>query len=149
MLMKLYKINDDKNVINKTLGTSTDIQVNFKHDIDEVRPQIVLVNDDNFTFTGFNYCHVEVLNRYYFIENVERLNSRMMRLNCLVDVLETYKDEILNSTCEMNRGIKTGDYLDVSIDSVVNPTITKHISNAGFVGEETLIMTTMGVADNG
>src|SRR5574344_1318486 len=108
----LYSINDGDNVINKNLVNGVTIPINLKQGFDIINPDIVLNGD----YRGFNYAHIPSLNRFYFINNVEQLNLRLVKLNMTCDVLETYKADILNSVARFKRNIKTGDFENISID---------------------------------
>lgn len=42
-----------------------------------------------------NYMYIKEFNRFYFIDGIVSLNSRLWALNCSVDVLMSFKEEIL------------------------------------------------------
>lgn len=112
MQMILYKISDSKNTLNKTLEDGLTININLKSNTDIVRPDILLSDIE----AGYNYFHLPELDRYYFIERVEQINNRLVKLSCKIDVLMTYKNEILSSNARFRRNIKTGDYIDTVIE---------------------------------
>lgn len=114
MELILYRTLDDNNVINKTLTNAMTVNINFKRDTNIVNPDIVLSGD----FRGFNYAHIPDLNRYYFIESIEQLNLHLVKLNMKCDVLETYKDAILNTNCDYQSNALDGDNVVVVPDSV-------------------------------
>ena len=95
MQLILYVTEDAKNVINKTLTNPVSMNINLKRDINIIMPEIVLNGD----FGGFNYAHIPDFNRFYFVDSVEQLNLKMVKLSLICDVLETYKTTILNSDC--------------------------------------------------
>lgn len=136
----LYSINDGDNVINKNLINGVTIPIHLKQGFDIVNPDIVLNGD----YRGFNYAHIPSLNRYYFINNVEQLNLRLVKLNMTCDVLETYKAEILNSNARFKRNIKTGDFENISIDYSNKTTSVKHVSNGAPLQGETMIIAVLG-----
>ena len=109
----LYSINDGDNVINKNLVNGVTIPIHLKQGFDIVNPDIVLNGD----YRGFNYAHIPSLNRFYFINNVEQLNLRLVKLNMTCDVLETYKSEILNLNAIFIRDSKDGDYVNIEASS--------------------------------
>lgn len=43
-----------------------------------------------------NYVHVADLSRYYYITDIEILSGQRLRISCAVDVLMSYKSDILN-----------------------------------------------------
>lgn len=136
----LYSINDGDNVINKNLINGVTIPINLKQGFDVINPDIVLNGD----YRGFNYAHIPSLNRYYFINSVEQLNLRLVKLNMTCDVLETYKADILNSNARFKRNIKTGDYENISIDHSNKTTSVKHVSDGTPLDGETMIISVLG-----
>lgn len=96
MEIKLYKTKDDNRVLNKTLT-------------DELSKQVELLSDYNFDdlnirLTGvtntlaYNYLYVPKLNKYYFITDVTYYAKNTVIIKCHIDVLMTFKTEIL--TCK-------------------------------------------------
>ena len=136
----LYSINDGDNVINKNLVNGVTIPIHLKQGFDIINPDIVLNGD----YRGFNYAHIPSLNRFYFINNVEQLNLRLVKLNMTCDVLETYKTDILNSNSRFKRNIKTGDFENISIDYSNKTTSVKHVSNGTPLQGETMIIAVLG-----
>lgn len=136
----LYSINDGDNVINKNLVNGVTIPINLKQGFDVINPDIVLNGD----YRGFNYAHIPSLNRFYFINSVEQLNLRLIKLNMTCDVLETYKADILNSNARFKRNIKTGDYENISIDHSNKTTSVKHVSDGTPLDGETMIIAVLG-----
>ena len=140
MKMYLYNVNDAENVINKNLVNGLEIDINLKASVDIVNPEIVLNGD----FRGYNYAHLPDLNRYYFIERIEQLNLKLVKLNLSCDVLETYKADILNSNARFKRNIKNGDYQNISID-YSNKTISTNYNSDGMpMNGNTMIISTIG-----
>ena len=136
----LYSINDGDNVINKNLVNGVNVPIHLKQGFDIINPDIVLNGD----YRGFNYAHIPSLNRFYFINNVEQLNLRLVKLNMTCDVLETYKTDILNSNARFKRNIKTGDFENVSIDYSNKTTSVKHVLNGSSLQGETMIIAVLG-----
>lgn len=140
MKMYLYHVNDAENVINKTLVNGLELDINLKSSVDIVNPEIVLNGD----FRVYNYAHLPDLNRYYFIDRIEQLNLKLVKLNLSCDVLETYKADILNSNARFKRNIKNGDYQNISID-YSNQTISTNYNSDGLpMDGNTMIISTIG-----
>lgn len=95
MIIDFYKINDVKNKINKTLGVPYTINnVFFKSgDVDIIKPFLRLSRD----MTQYNYCFIRELNRFYFIDDVVIENNGIRNYKLSIDVLMTYKTEIMNN----------------------------------------------------
>lgn len=95
MIIDFYKINDVKNKINKTLGVPYTINnIFFKsNNIDIIKPFLRLSRD----ITQYNYCFIRELNRFYFIDDVIIENNGIRNYKLSIDVLMTYKTEIMNN----------------------------------------------------
>lgn len=113
MQLILYVTADARNVINKTLTNPVSMNINLKRDVNIIMPEIVLNGD----FRGFNYAHIPDLNRYYFVDSVEQLNLKMVKLSLICDVLETYKTTILNSDCLYKTKVSAGDYGQIDLET--------------------------------
>lgn len=145
MLLTLYKTKDAANVLNKVLTEPKTVDINVRSDFDVINPVLFLMNEAGFNVRDYNYCEIPELNRKYFINEVTAVNNVVFRVDCECDVLETYKNDVLNSKARLKRNIKTGDYLDASLDMNVNKVSSTFESNKGFEGEPSLILTTVGV----
>ena len=134
----LYSINDGDNIINKNLVNGVTIPIHLKQGFDIINPDIVLNGD----YRGFNYAHIPSLNRFYFINNVEQLNLRLVKLNMTCDVLETYKSEILNLNAIFIRDSKDGDYVNIEANSD-NMIINTFKSDITLERDSNIVLTTV------
>lgn len=64
-------------------------------------------------------------------------------LDC--DLLETFKDDILQSKARFKRKLKNGDYVNVGGEKDIRTTITKSLSNYTMSDEHSIIVSTVGV----
>lgn len=145
MKMYLYSINDGDNVVNKSLSNQFEINIVLKSETDVVSPLILLETISGINYVDYNYCHIPELGRYYFISSIQNVNSRLWRLSCECDVLMTYKDDILTSDARLWRGIRTGDYANIVIDSSVVKSFSKHESGVTLdETERTIVLTAIG-----
>lgn len=143
MDLKLYRISDADNVINKTLGAATTIQVVLKRDFNIINPVIILRDLGN-NLQSFNYCEFPEFGRKYFVRDVVNISADIWQLNCECDVLETYKNAILEGRAKFLRKIKTGDYLEISVDSSYLKTISKYESDVTIEGQHSIVLSTVG-----
>lgn len=75
----------------------------------------------------YNYCSIELFgNRSYFIKNFEYVNNKLVRLYLHVDVLQTYKDMILNLTPVISRTNKLSSYTNVKDTTIIKDPKTKY-----------------------
>lgn len=109
MNVNFYNYNGANNVINKNLGTSTLIECNMEVATTQINPDVrVAFNDDNAPTTlDYNYCVVTLgsTNYPYFIDinNVVNVGKGVFNVPMTLDLLEFYKDKILDSTAIIER----------------------------------------------
>lgn len=51
----------------------------------------------------YNYMHIATFNRYYFIEDIVSFYNNMWEIRAKCDVLYSYKTDILNSKCILDK----------------------------------------------
>ena len=142
MNLTLYRINDDKNVINKTLVDGVTIPIMLKADVNIIQPELMLADLGVYNFNNYNYCYIDVLNRYYFIDKITSVNNRIWKLDCTCDVLETYKADILTANGIYNIEAKQGDYGTISANSSLN-IIEQFDSNKSLEINKSIVITTV------
>ena len=145
MELKLYAVNDGKNVINKTMTLKTTMEINLKSDVDIINPRLILIPNLPTGFSGINYAEIPELNRFYFVDSITNITGTLWQLDLSCDVLETYKADILASKARLYRNLKAGDYFNTALESSHIATVAKYASNKGISDSDTLIMTTVGV----
>lgn len=95
MTVIFYKYDGIRNKINKTLENGLSIQdVVIKNDFDLTDFEL-LIKNSSFN-SGYNYCYIQDLERYYFIESVEKMNGTIYKIRVSVDVLKSYASQIEN-----------------------------------------------------
>ena len=95
MTVIFYKYNDIKNKINKKLENGLTVNdVVIQNDFDITAFEL-LIKDINFN-SEYNYCYIQDLERYYFIESVERMNGTIYKIRLSVDVLKSFSTQIEN-----------------------------------------------------
>jgi len=144
MELKLYQTLDNENVINKSLTLIHTLNIKMKTRNSIVSPIIVLSNAGNKDYTNCNYCHIDTFNRFYFIRDIEILNDTNVQLSLECDVLESFKNDILNSSAEINRALKKGDYVNVNDATDLRKEIDIFESNQSFTEGKNIILSTIG-----
>ena len=95
MTVIFYAYNGIKNKINKTLSSGLTINdVIIQNDFDITNFDL-LIKNSNFNLE-YNYCFIPDLNRYYFIENIEKMNGSIYKIRITVDVLKSFSSQIEN-----------------------------------------------------
>lgn len=87
--------------IGKTLDAGTDFTCDLKADTSILRPTLVLQSESN--LSGFNYMYISDFQRYYFIDDIVSKNKVIWEVSGHVDVLQTYKQQILSNTAVLKR----------------------------------------------
>ena len=87
--------------IGKTLSVGTSYSCALKDDTSVLNPVIILQTSDN--IFSFNYMYISDFSRYYFIDDIKSLNNNRWEIHAHVDVLETYKTQILNNDVVLKR----------------------------------------------
>lgn len=96
MIINLYSIKDDYRLINKYLYRPLyQLDINILQSTNMLYPTLEVYSKNN--LQNANYLYIDVFKRYYFIERVETIRENFYRLKCKVDVLESFKDDILNT----------------------------------------------------
>lgn len=95
MTVIFYRYNDIKNKINKTLSGGLTINDVIMHNDFDITSFELLIKNSNFN-SEYNYCYIQDLGRYYFIESVEKMNGTIYRIRVSVDVLKSFSTQIEN-----------------------------------------------------
>ena len=95
MTVIFYKYNDIKNKINKTLSVGLTINDVIMHNDFDITAFELLIKNSNFN-SEYNYCYIQDLGRYYFIESVEKMNGTIYKIRVSVDVLKSFSTQIEN-----------------------------------------------------
>ena len=139
MQLILYNVKDSHNVIGKTLNEVSRVNITMKKTENIESPTIVLTD----TGLTYNYAKIPFFNRYYFIDEFKRGTNGLITLDLSVDVLETYKNDILSSPATITT--KTGlGYQDSSVDVDARKTITTQKSDTILGDETSIVLSTIG-----
>lgn len=142
MLLKLYETTEAMNVINKELAVKKEIDIRLRGQPDLINPSILLRGAEY--EGGYNYAMFN--DRFYFVESVELVSGDLFRLTLRIDVLETFKEDIINSNMRYRRNLKTGDYVASGFDEATTKTVKKIESDKELPEGSTLVLSTVGGA---
>lgn len=115
MIVKIYNNKSNKNIVNKKIEEVQEISFNFKDDSDITNPILILQS-----YKSGNYCFIPELKRYYFIDKIELMNGGFYKLYLEIDVLMSYKDEIMNADWYSVNGVNVTIPNEVDYDSLVD-----------------------------
>lgn len=97
MTVLFYKYGGLKNKIDKVLSNPLTVEnVIIKSVYNLTNIEMKLTNDN--LDDDYNYCYIQELNRYYFVEKITHNNGGIRVYNLRCDVLTTYATEIKNAT---------------------------------------------------
>ena len=91
----LCKNNSEPNKINKVLSDQYTLSGTLKEQTSITTPSIMIESENP---VGFNYAYIPDFNRYYFISDIVNISNNLWRINLKVDVLESFKSDILSSS---------------------------------------------------
>lgn len=117
MQLTYYNNKSDKRYVNKTLqrltleGHSNPVNIKLLDNVNLLNPTFKMSDKD--LYMTANYCYVDDLHRYYFINKVT-LSHGYALLECTCDVLMTYKEALKKRTCVIKRQEK--DYNLYQVD---------------------------------
>lgn len=103
-----FKYKGEKITVNKELNEPFTLIGSFYSTVDLINPIVVL---RGFDLTGYNYCYIEQLNRYYFINDVVLENNTDLRVYLNIDVIKTYENVILDSVATVSESSSAGKYI--------------------------------------
>lgn len=85
----------ENNIINKTIEVlDSDISCVVKGNISIEAPVLILAYDSNM-IDAVNYVKIPEFNRSYYISDIINLTGGRYEIRCKVDVLESFKNQIL------------------------------------------------------
>ena len=107
MLIKTYNYNGEPNRVNKTLQENEEYTGVLNSTVNVLEPVIRFRTRNVVTF---NYVYIESLHRYYFVSEM-RQDGDTCTVRLRVDVLQTYKENILASSATLTKGENVNNYL--------------------------------------
>lgn len=146
MVAKIYKTKSVPNVVNKTLSEIVTFEeVIFKEDTSLLNPTIIIngvSNASSYTIEDIgtsNYFSIPKVNRYYFITDITMMSGGRVAITGKVDVLMSFKTDILGSTqLIVRQEKKTNNYLidtDIPLSSkkqVIEHEFGDSIADSGY-----------------
>lgn len=94
MEITFYNNVSENNKIGKVLTDPYELEGTLRSQTEYISPVILFEFDP----TDYNYLYIPDFKRYYFINKIEWLRDDLFNVYCSVDVLESFKDEILALT---------------------------------------------------
>ena len=115
MIVKVYNNKSNKNIVNKKIEEIQEITFNFKDDSDITNPILILQS-----YKSGNYCYIPDLNRYYYIYKIELMNGGFYKLYLEIDVLMSYKNEIIKADWYSVNGVNVTIPNEIDYNSLID-----------------------------
>ena len=100
MQIKFYYNSSEKNKIGKSISRELTMNGNLRDECSVINPTI-LVEHSN--LSSYNYVYIPEFKRYYFITEMTIVRNNLWRISLKVDVLESFKTDILNLNCIVDK----------------------------------------------
>lgn len=148
MTITLYENKSEKNKVHKEI-TEKSVKVGRLRENTSIVTPMFTIEGVFSELSQANYIYVAEFRRYYYITDMVQIAGNLTQISCRVDVLMSFKDEILANTAVIARQeAKFNRYLnDANFKTYQNNiVVTKKLSGAGF-GEAGFILVTAGQAN--
>lgn len=146
MKVDFYYNASENNVINKHITKIKTSECIIKTDIDVKKPIIELTF--NADLHKANYVYIESMNRYYYISDKQNVVGNRFRVYCYVDVLESFKADILKEQVILasTENIGSNNYLPSTVwkSTVKDKTEIKTFPNGLLENGEWVLITAGG-----
>lgn len=142
MKIQLFETGSPRNSINKKLENMIEFDAQIKGDFNILNPVFRIITTEN--LTGKNYCYVPELKRYYFVDSIVIFPINIYVISFKVDVLETWKNDILKSKCSIMQQKQFNKYYNGNFPTQVNKEIDTYKSETEIEYEKEIILCTIG-----
>lgn len=89
----LYVCSSERQAINKNIGSAVTLSGALRGESSIINPSFLIEYTNP---SSFNYCYISEFGRYYFITNITSVRTGIWRIDCAVDVLMSFKNQILS-----------------------------------------------------
>lgn len=100
MTINFYKNLSEKNKIGKKLINKLSLNGNLREESSVTNPTILFEHSN---ISVYNYVYIPDFNRYYFVSEITNVRNGLWRVSLSVDVLESFKKDILNLSCIIDK----------------------------------------------
>lgn len=142
MIIKFLHNKSEYNTINKDFENVVEKNITLKNECDFINPYLVLRIDK--VLYSCNYAYIPDFKRYYFITGIEILSKTLIGVSLHVDVLESFKANILAGTAHIVESNGVNDYYSKDLDSLTTITSHKFTSNKELVSNPSKVLATLG-----
>lgn len=101
MNVKFYTNLSEKNAVNKNITLLDDFTGTLREESSIIDPVITFTSLSN--LSACNYAYILEFGRYYFVSDITCVRNNYYQVSMHVDVLMTYKDQILANSAIIER----------------------------------------------
>lgn len=109
MEITFFECNSPVNMVDKVVENGITVNGKLRENSSILTPSFNIESD---VIPSFNYCYIPQFNRYYYITDITSVNSKIVRIECKVDVLKSFSADIKNSLGKTRRAIKNNGYYE-------------------------------------
>lgn len=103
MNITLYKNDSDNRVVQKSLSGALTIEnVFLKETVNLINPTFVLEGTSD-VLKNYNYLYAPDFDRYYYITGITIISANQYQVDCEIDVLMSFADDIKNAVVNVSR----------------------------------------------
>ena len=93
MNIVLYENYSEKEAIVKDIQSAYTLTGSLRGESSIINPSFLIEHSNP---SNYNYCYIADFGRYYFISNITSVRTGIWKIDCSVDVLMSFQDEILS-----------------------------------------------------
>ncbi|CAL9955389.1 hypothetical protein VPHK58G2_0006 [Vibrio phage K58 g2] len=142
MNVNFYLNNSFDNVLNKNLTLSFSLNLVLRYDFNLHNAKIMINTSED--VESVNYCFINEVGRYYFIESIDKVAANLYSLELVCDYLMTFKNEINSNQFDFKTPIGSGDFGEVKVNSTGAVEVVKIDSDFTFSNGNTYMLNVLG-----
>lgn len=109
MEITFFECNSPVIMVDKVVENGITVNGKLRENSSILTPSFNIESD---VIPSFNYCYIPQFNRYYYITDITSVNSKIVRIECKVDVLKSFSTDIKNSLGKTKQAIKNNGYYE-------------------------------------
>lgn len=109
MQIILYKNNSEPERFTKSLSGSLTLSGTLRGETNIINPEILIEGSPDDFPSDYNYAYIPEFERYYYINEVTAYRTNVTLLFIHVDVLMSFKDDILSNSAMVDKQALAGN----------------------------------------
>lgn len=130
--IELYKNSSPRNSFYPTLSKVRDVEGELRDQCSVLEPKILMRINDVGDLKNVNYMHIGEFGRYYYITDIISVRNTLIEVSGHVDVLSTYRTQILGNDAIIARSGIKGNYNTYLQDSELATYQDSYVCNYRF-----------------